>query len=48
QSEAASGKQFAKYWLHNGFVNIDSEKMSKSIGNILNIRDVLSEHTAES
>ncbi len=41
QSEAASGSQFAKYWIHNGFVNIRSEKMSKSLGNVLNIRDIL-------
>jgi cysteinyl-tRNA synthetase len=42
QSEAAGGGQFAKYWIHNGFVNIRSEKMSKSLGNVLNIRDILS------
>ncbi|MFH1115314.1 MAG: cysteine--tRNA ligase [Pseudomonadota bacterium] len=41
QSEAASGTRFAKYWIHNGFVNIRSEKMSKSLGNVLNIRDIL-------
>ncbi len=41
QSEAATGSQFAKYWIHNGFVNIRSEKMSKSLGNVLNIRDIL-------
>lgn len=41
QSEAAGGGQFAKYWIHNGFVNIRSEKMSKSLGNVLNIRDIL-------
>jgi cysteinyl-tRNA synthetase len=48
QSEAASGKApFAKYWLHNGFVNIEKEKMSKSLGNILNIRDALAVNTNE-
>ncbi len=48
QSEAATGKApFARYWLHNGFVNIDKEKMSKSLGNILKIRDVLNGHTAD-
>ncbi len=48
QSEAALGKApFARYWLHNGFVNIEKEKMSKSIGNILNIRDALAGHTGE-
>ena len=42
QSEAATGKPFARYWLHNGFVNIDNEKMSKSLGNFFTLRDVLS------
>jgi cysteinyl-tRNA synthetase len=41
QSEAAFGKQFVKYWLHNGFVNINSEKMSKSLGNTTLIKDIL-------
>ena len=41
QSEGAVGAQFARYWIHNGFVNIRSEKMSKSLGNVLNIRDIL-------
>jgi len=41
QSEAATGKLFARYWLHNGFVNIDNEKMSKSLGNFFTLRDVL-------
>ncbi|MDA8406303.1 MAG: cysteine--tRNA ligase [Deltaproteobacteria bacterium] len=43
QSEAATGEPFARYWIHNGFVNIRSEKMSKSVGNVLNIRDILNE-----
>ncbi len=48
QSEAATGRApFAQYWLHNGFVNIEKEKMSKSIGNILNIRDALTSQTYE-
>lgn len=47
QSEAASGKPFARYWLHNGFVQIDNEKMSKSLGNFFTIRDVLERHEAE-
>ncbi len=48
QSEAYTGKTpFARYWLHNGFVNIEKEKMSKSLGNILNIRDALIGHTPE-
>ncbi|MDH4226886.1 MAG: cysteine--tRNA ligase [Deltaproteobacteria bacterium] len=48
QSEAAIGKTFARYWMHNGFVNIESEKMSKSLGNILTIKEVLKRNTAES
>jgi cysteinyl-tRNA synthetase len=41
QSEAAFGKPFVRYWLHNGFVNINNEKMSKSLGNFLTIREIL-------
>ena len=41
QSEAAFGCPFVRYWLHNGFVNINNEKMSKSLGNFFTIRDVL-------
>jgi cysteinyl-tRNA synthetase len=41
QSEAAFDKPFVRYWIHNGFINIESEKMSKSLGNFLLIRDVL-------
>jgi cysteinyl-tRNA synthetase len=41
QSEASCGCQLAKYWLHNGFVNINDEKMSKSLGNFFTIRDIL-------
>ena len=41
QSEAATGKTFARYWIHNGFVNIHKEKMSKSLGNILTIKEIL-------
>ncbi len=47
QSEAATGKPFVRYWVHNGFVNIDHEKMSKSLGNILAIRDLLKEYHPE-
>ncbi len=43
QSEGASGKPLAHYWVHNGFVNIDQEKMSKSLGNFLTIRELLEE-----
>ena len=41
QSEAAGDKEFVRYWMHNGFVNIDNEKMSKSLGNFFTIREVL-------
>jgi len=41
QAECATGKQFVRYWMHNGFVNIDKEKMSKSLKNFLTIREVL-------
>jgi cysteinyl-tRNA synthetase len=41
QSCGASGKPLANYWMHNGFVNVDSEKMSKSLGNFFTLRDVL-------
>jgi cysteinyl-tRNA synthetase len=47
QTEAATGKTFVNYWVHNGFVNIQKEKMSKSIGNILLIKDFLREFHAD-
>jgi len=47
QAEAATGQEFVKYWLHNGFVNIDSEKMSKSLGNFFTIKQVLEKYDAE-
>jgi cysteinyl-tRNA synthetase len=47
QSEAASGKPFAKYWVHNGFVNVNQEKMSKSLGNFFTIRDILQTYDPE-
>nr|WP_294490482.1 cysteine--tRNA ligase [uncultured Mediterraneibacter sp.] len=40
QSEAANGKEFAKYWMHNGFLNIDNRKMSKSFGNFFTVREI--------
>ena len=40
QSEAANGKEFAKYWMHNGFLNIDNKKMSKSLGNFFTVREI--------
>jgi cysteinyl-tRNA synthetase len=47
QTESATGERFANYWLHNGFVNIEKEKMSKSIGNILLIKDFIKEYHPE-
>ena len=47
QSEAANGKPFVKYWLHFGFLNINEEKMSKSLGNFFTARDVLKRYSAE-
>ena len=47
QSEGATGKKFVNYWLHFGFLNIDNEKMSKSLGNFFTARDVLSKYSAE-
>ena len=41
QSEAMTGKPFARYWMHNGYVNIDNEKMSKSLGNFVLVHDIL-------
>ncbi len=47
QAEGASGKRFVRYWIHNGFVNFGDEKMSKSLGNTLTIRDLVGRHDAE-
>lgn len=47
QSLAANGGEFARYWVHNGFVTVESEKMSKSLGNFITIRDALSEFHPE-
>ena len=47
QSEAASGKTFAKYWMHNAFLNIDNVKMSKSAGNFFTVRDILSQYDGQ-
>lgn len=47
QSEAFTGKDFAKYWMHVGFMQVNSEKMSKSLGNFSTIRDILEEHDPE-
>jgi len=47
QSEAATGKPFSHYWMHNGSVRVDNEKMSKSLGNFFTVRDVLKKYKAE-
>ena len=47
QSEAYSGKPYVHYWLHNGYINIDNEKMSKSKGNFFTVRDILEDYEAE-
>ncbi|HEX6528427.1 MAG TPA: cysteine--tRNA ligase [Burkholderiales bacterium] len=47
QSEGASGGKFVNYWMHNAFVRVDEEKMSKSLGNFFTIRDVLKSYDAE-
>lgn len=47
QSEAATGEHFVNYWMHNGHVRIDDEKMAKSLGNFTTVRDVLAAHDAE-
>ncbi len=47
QSEAASGKLFARYWMHNAFLNIDNKKMSKSEGNFFTVREILAQYPSE-
>jgi len=47
QSESLTGKPLARYWMHNGFVNIDNEKMSKSLGNVVNVREILKKTNAQ-
>jgi cysteinyl-tRNA synthetase len=47
QSEGAHGHAFVNYWMHNGFVRVDSEKMSKSLGNFFTVREVLARYDAE-
>lgn len=47
QSEAATGKPFARYWMHNGYININNQKMSKSLGNFLLVRDIAKEFDLE-
>ena len=45
QAEAATGKPFVRYWIHNGFVTVNQEKMSKSLGNVFNLRDIFASYT---
>ena len=47
QSEAATGETFVNYWMHNGFVRVDDEKMSKSLGNFFTVREILKRYRAE-
>lgn len=47
QSEGATGKALARYWMHNGFVRVDNEKMSKSLGNFFTIREILQKYDAQ-
>ncbi len=47
QSEAANGKPFAHYWMHNGYINIDNKKMSKSLGNFFTVRDISAKYDYE-
>jgi len=47
QSEALTGRPFVKYWMHNGFITIDKEKMSKSLGNFFTIKDILQKYDPE-
>ena len=47
QSECANGKPFANYWMHNGYININYQKMSKSLGNFFTVRDILKQYDGE-
>ncbi|MBQ3552120.1 MAG: cysteine--tRNA ligase [Clostridia bacterium] len=47
QSEAATGKPFARYWMHNGHINVNNQKMSKSLGNFFWVRDILKDYDAD-
>lgn len=47
QTEAHTGKQFANYWMHNGYITIENEKMSKSKGNFFTVRDILKDYDGE-
>ena len=47
QSEALSGKLFSRYWMHNGYINIDNEKMSKSLGNFVLVHEIIKKHNPQ-
>ena len=47
QSEGATGKKYVKYWMHNGFINVDNQKMSKSLNNFFTVRDIAKEYDLE-
>jgi len=47
QSEALTGQKMANYWLHNGYINIDNEKMSKSLGNFVLVHDIIQQHSPD-
>ena len=47
QTEAVTGKPFARYWLHNGYINVNNRKMSKSLGNFFTVRDISREYDLE-
>ncbi|MBQ7825570.1 MAG: cysteine--tRNA ligase [Clostridia bacterium] len=47
QSEGATGRPFVRYWMHNGFINVDNQKMSKSLGNFFTVRDIAKEFDLE-
>lgn len=47
QSEALTGKTMANYWIHNGYINIDNEKMSKSLGNFVLVHDIIQQHSPD-
>ena len=47
QSEGATGKPYVHYWMHNGFINVDNQKMSKSLNNFFTVRDISKEYDLE-
>ena len=47
QSEGATGKKYVNYWMHNGFINVDNQKMSKSLNNFFTVRDIAKEYDLE-